>query len=71
MKQELRAYLADGIGTIESYVMRLRERQIEEIRIYERVKQELESVTDLKIREQRNESLRAMGLKTIPRPRKK
>ena len=70
MKQELRVYLTDGVGTIESYIIRLRERQAEEMRIYERVKQELESVTDFKIREQRNDSLRAMGLKTIPRPRK-
>jgi hypothetical protein len=70
MKRELRIYLSDGVGTIESYVIRLRERQAEEIRIYERVKQELETVSDLKIREQRNEALRAMGLKTIPRPRR-
>lgn len=71
MKQELRVYLSDGLGTYESYVQRLRERQEEEMRIYERVKQELETVTDMNIREQRNESLRAMGLKTIPRPRKR
>lgn len=70
MKRELRAYLADGQGTIDSYVMRLRERQAEEMRIYERVKRELESVTDMKIREERNAALRAMGLRTIPRPRK-
>ena len=71
MKHELRVYLSDGLGTYESYVQRLRERQEEEMRIYERVKQELENVTDMNIREQRNEALRAMGLKTIPRPKKK
>lgn len=70
MKQELREYLSDGVGTIDTYVMRLRERQEEEMRIYERVRRELESVTDVKLREERNAALRAMGLRTIPRPRK-
>lgn len=70
MKRELREYLADGSGTIDSYVMRLNERQDEEIRIYERVKSELETVTDPKIREERNASLRAMGLRTVPRSRR-
>ena len=70
MKKELRWYLSDGEGTVETYLKRLRERQDEEIRIYERVRQELESVQDDRLREERNASLRAMGLRTIPRPRK-
>lgn len=69
MKQELREYLADGVGTIDTYIMRLRERQEEEMRIYERVRRELESVTDMKLKEERNSALRAMGVRTIPRPR--
>jgi len=69
MKEELRWYIADGVGTVESYLARLRERQDEEIRIYERTRQELENCTDTKLREERNAALRAMGLKTIPRPK--
>lgn len=70
MKEELRWYLADGVGTIPRYLMRLNERQDEEQRIYERTRQELENCTDETLREERNAALRAMGLRTIPRPRK-
>ena len=69
MKEELRWYVADGEGTVESYLARLRERQDEEIRIYERTKNELENCTDNALREERNAALRAMGLRTIPRRR--
>lgn len=69
MKQELRMYLSDGVGTIETYISRLRERQAEEIHIYERIKTELENERDPKIWKQRNAALRAMGLRTISRPR--
>ena len=70
MKEELRWYVADGVGSVESYLNRLRERQEEEIRIYERTSAELENNTDEKLREERNAALRAMGLRTIPRPKK-
>ena len=69
MKEELRWYLADGVGTTSRYLMRLNERQDEEQRIYERTRQELENCTDDALREERNAALRAMGLRTIPRPR--
>lgn len=69
MKDEMRWYLADGVGTIETYLQRLRERQSEEIRIYERTLKELEGCTDRMLREERNAALRAMGLRTIPRPK--
>lgn len=70
MKEELRWYVADGVGSVESYLNRLRERQDEEIRIYERTKNELENCTDNALREERNAALRAMGLRTIPRLKK-
>lgn len=70
MKEELRWYVADGEGTVETYLLRLRERQDAEIRIYERTKHELENCTDNALREERNAALRAMGLRTIPRPKK-
>lgn len=69
MKEELRWYVADGVGSVESYLNRLRERQDEEIRIYERTRLELENCTDNALREERNAALRAMGLRTIPRRR--
>ena len=70
MKQELAWYVGDGEGTVETYLNRLFERQDEEVRIYERVRQELENVQDGRLREERNAALRAMGLRTIPRPKK-
>ena len=69
MKEEFRWYIADGVGTVETYLQRLRERQSEEIRIYERTRKELEGNTDRALREERNAALRAMGLRTIPKPK--
>lgn len=69
MKEEFRWYVADGVGTVETYLQRLRERQSEEIRIYERTRKELEGNTDRALREERNAALRAMGLRTIPKPK--
>ena len=69
MKEELRWYVADGVGTVETYLYRLCERQEEEVRIFERTSVELESNPDEKLREERNAALRAMGLRTIPRKR--
>lgn len=70
MKDELRWYVGDGVGTVSTYLNRLRERQEEEVRIYERTRAELENCSDNALREERNAALRAMGLRTIPRPRK-
>jgi len=70
MKEELRWYVGDGEGTSDSYLQRLRERQEEESRIYERTRKELENCTDNALREERNASLRALGLRTIPRPKR-
>jgi len=69
MKEELRWYVGDGVGTASSYLARLDERQEEEIRIYERTQKELETCTNQSIRAERNAALRAMGLRTVPRPR--
>ena len=69
MKDELRWYIGDGVGTVETYLNRLQERQEEEARIYERTVRELEASNDPKLRLERNAALRAMGLRTIPRPR--
>ena len=69
MKEEVRWYVGDGVGTAGSYLSRLDERQEEEIRIYERTRKELEACTDQGVREERNAALRAMGLRTVPRPR--
>ena len=69
MKDELRWYVGDGVGTASSYLSRLDERQEEEIRIYERTRKELETCTNQNVRAERNAALRAMGLRTVPRPR--
>ena len=70
MKEELRWYVGDGVGTPASYLKRLRERQEEERLIYERTRQEIESSTNDALRIERNAALRAMGLRTIPRKKK-
>ena len=70
MKEELRWYVGDGVGTPASYLKRLRERQEEERLIYERTRQEIEASTNDALRIERNAALRAMGLRTIPRKRK-
>ncbi len=71
MKEELRWYVGDGVGTPASYLKRLRERQEEERLIYERTRQEIEASTNDALRIERNAALRAMGLRTIPRQRKR
>lgn len=70
MKRELREYLSDGVGTIESYMKRLEERRVVEVAMYEKVAAELVDEKDELVRESKNEALRGMGLKTIPRPKK-
>lgn len=70
MKDELRNYLSDGVGTARSYLDRLEERRIAEVAVYEQVAHELADESDETVREARNESLRALGLRTVPRERK-
>ena len=68
MREEMREYLANGNGTPRSYWRRLNERTLSEIQIYERTRRELEKETRPEIWEQKNESLRILGLRTIPAP---
>ena len=62
--------MSDGEGTAAMFMRRLEERQEEERLIYRRVQNELEAVNDPALWEERNRSLREMGIRTIPRPRR-
>lgn len=68
LREELRAYLANGNGTPKSYLRRLHERTTQEAQIYERVKGELLRESDEQAWERQNAALRRMGLRTIPMP---
>lgn len=68
MREEMRGYLANGNGTPRSFWRRLNERTLSEMQIYERTRRELEKETRPEIWEQKNESLRILGLRTIPAP---
>jgi hypothetical protein len=68
MREEMRQYLANGNGTPRSFWRRLNERTLSEMQIYERTRRELEKETKPEIWEQKNESLRILGLRTIPTP---
>ena len=70
MKEELRRYLSDGIGTPERYVRRLIERQMAEIQMEADVAMRLRNEKDPAVWRQYNERLRAAGLKAIPVPQK-
>ena len=68
MRDEMRAYLANGNGTPRLFWRRLNERTLEELRIYDRTKRELENEKSSEVWEQKNEALRGLGLRTIPFP---
>ena len=68
MREELREYLANGNGTPRSFWRRLNERTAQEIQIFERTRRELEKETSEEVREQKNDALRRLGLRTIPNP---
>ena len=68
MRDEMRAYLANGNGTPRSYWRRLNERTLSEMQIYDRTKRELENEKSSEVWEQKNEALRRLGLRTIPAP---
>ena len=70
MREEMREYLANGNGNAYSYWRRLNERLVEERKIYERTRQELETDPSPALRAERNAALRNLGLRTIPAPRK-
>lgn len=69
MKGELRTYLADGVGTPETYLRRLVERLREEIAIRSRVETELQYESDPDAINKANAQLRALGLRPIPKHR--
>lgn len=71
MKDELREYLANGVGTTETYLRRLQERQAEEAAIFERERDALKNIDDPAEYERVNAALRKIGLKTIPMPSSK
>lgn len=68
MRREMRGYLANGNGTPRSYWRRLNERTTREMQIYERTRREMEKESSEEVREQRNDQLRRLGLRTIPSP---
>ena len=68
LRDEMRAYLANGNGTPRSYWRRLNERTLMEMQICERTRRELEKETSLDVWEQKNEALRRLGLRPIPNP---
>ena len=68
MRNEMRGYLANGNGTPRSFWRRLNERTLSEMQIYDRTKRELENEKSSEVWEQKNESLRILGLRTIPAP---
>ena len=68
MREEMRYYLANGNGTPRSFWRRLNERTAQEMQIYERTRRELGKETSEEVWEQKNDSLRRLGLRTIPNP---
>ena len=68
MREEMRAYLANGNGTPRSYWRRLVERTAQEAQIYDRTRRELEGEASAEVWEQKNDALRRLGLRTIPNP---
>ena len=68
MRDEMRRYLANGNGTVRSYWRRLNERTAEEIRIYERIRRELEKEASHEVWKEKNAALRRLGLRTFPHP---
>ena len=68
LREEMRDYLANGMGTPRSFWRRLNERTAQEAQIYERTRRELEKETSEEVWEQKNDVLRRLGLRTIPNP---
>ncbi len=68
LKEEMKNYLTDG--DIRSYMELLDQRQKDERAIYLRVERELSDENNDTVRESKNTELHAMGLRTVPKPRK-
>lgn len=68
MRNELSEYLANGVGTCETFVKRMEERQLREYQIYMQAKMELSKETEQYVFDLRNASLRRLGLPTISMP---
>ena len=67
--QVYRGFASTSVNYLSrSYWRRLNERTLSEMQIYERTRRELEKETRPEIWEQKNESLRILGLRTIPAP---
>ena len=68
MRAELLRYLKEGSGTVDTYVVRLEERQRRERALYLNAEAKLRDCIDPDEWRKTNASLRAMGLSTIPVP---
>ena len=68
LREEMRCYLANGNGTARSFWRRLNERTVQEMRIVERTRRELEKETSHDVWEEKNAALRRLGLRTITNP---
>ena len=68
MRGELRDYLSNGVGTAESYLGRLYERQNREYSIFCQAVNDLKGERDNRKFDRVNESLRKLGIKTVPVP---
>ncbi len=68
MREELKSYLANGVGTCETCVKRIEERQVRENQIYIQAKNELAKETDPDVYDERNAALRRLGLPTVSMP---
>lgn len=68
MREEFRNYLSNGVGTAESFLNRLYERQNREYAIYCQAISDLKGEKDNSKYDRINESLRKLGIKTVPLP---
>lgn len=65
IRNELAQYLENGVGTCDTYIKRLYERQSREVMIYNRAVHQLEKTDDAVEFARVNESLRKLGLRTV------
>ncbi len=68
MREEMRCYLANGIGTPRLFWQRLNERTAKEMEIFKRTRRELENESSPDVWESKNDGLRRIGIRTIPNP---
>ena len=65
MKNELREYLSDGVGTPETYLKRLNQRQHEELLVLQRARNQVSVNNTPEELQKANAALRAIGLETL------